>query len=366
MTSVTSENMTEQKPDDAPLEVTDIMRLIKAAKTAGYIQAPDGHVKPNGPFQTITLKDLAERNSQAATVARDANPSSSADTLPDDIPEPASDEAAPEVAAEVAAEVAPEVAENIQPDVPTGPKLDTELDAEPNGEHSTEHGETSQEAIAESLDEIAGDDTDLAENLPETDPETDQETDEEKAGFKTTIIPKDTPQAEPKGEAKEAEYQRGFEEGQAAAKQELEASLGEAISSFQAAAAALSKDDNIDLTQLDQAMTQAIISLASERAGMAITDHPDGFVTRIETMVSRIRNRLDDPVIRLHPQDAEIIQSHLEERLAPRGFKLTPDETLKRGDARVDVGSIGVMDLIDDQVSHKPAAKTKKDTPQDV
>jgi flagellar assembly protein FliH len=358
MTSVTSENMTEQKPDDAPLEVTDIMRLIKAAKTAGYIQAPDGHVKPNGPFQTITLKDLAERNSQAATVARDANPSSSADTLPDDIPEPASDEATEAAAPEVA----PEVAENIQPDVPTGPKLDTELDAEPNGEHSTEHGEASQEAIAESLDEITGDDTDLAENLPETDPETDGE----KAGFKTTIIPKDTPQAEPKGEAKEAEYQRGFEEGQAAAKQELEASLGEAINSFQAAAAALSKDDNIDLTQLDQAMTQAIISLASERAGMAITDHPDGFVTRIETMVSRIRNRLDDPVIRLHPQDAEIIQSHLEERLAPRGFKLTPDETLKRGDARVDVGSIGVMDLIDDQVSHKPAAKTKKDTPQDV
>jgi flagellar assembly protein FliH len=358
MTSVTSENMTEQKPDDAPLEVTDIMRLIKAAKTAGYIQAPDGHVKPNGPFQTITLKDLAERNSQAATVARDANPSSSADTLPDDIPEPASDEATEAAAPEVA----PEVAENIQPDVPTGPKLDTELDAEPNGEHSTEHGEASQEAIAESLDEITGDDTDLAENLPETDPETDGE----KAGFKTTIIPKDTPQAEPKGEAKEAEYQRGFEEGQAAAKQELEASLGEAINSFQAAAAALSKDDNIDLTQLDQAMTQAIISLASERAGMAITDHPDGFVTRIETMVSRIRNRLDDPVIRLHPQDAEIIQSHLEERLAPRGFKLTPDKTLKRGDARVDVGSIGVMDLIDDQVSHKPAAKTKKDTPQDV
>ena len=362
MTSVTSENMTEQKPDDAPLEVTDIMRLIKAAKTAGYIQAPDGHVKPNGPFQTITLKDLAERNSQAETVARDANPSSSADTLPDDIPEPASDEATEAAASEVAPEVAPEVAENIQPDVPTGPKLDTELDAEPNGEHSTEHGEASQEAIAESLDEIAGDDTDLAENLPKTDPETDGE----KAGFKTTIIPKDTPQAEPKGETKEAEYQRGFEEGQAAAKQELEASLGEAINSFQAAAAALSKDDNIDLTQLDQAMTQAIISLASERAGMAITDHPDGFVTRIETMVSRIRNRLDDPVIRLHPQDAEIIQSHLEERLAPRGFKLTPDETLKRGDARVDVGSIGVMDLIDDQVSHKPAAKTKKDTPQDV
>jgi flagellar assembly protein FliH len=301
---------------------------------------------------------LAERNSQAATVARDANPSSSADTLPDDIPEPASDEATEAAAPEVA----PEVAENIQPDVPTGPKLDTELDAEPNGEHSTEHGEASQEAIAESLDEITGDDTDLAENLPETDPETDGE----KAGFKTTIIPKDTPQAEPKGEAKEAEYQRGFEEGQAAAKQELEASLGEAINSFQAAAAALSKDDNIDLTQLDQAMTQAIISLASERAGMAITDHPDGFVTRIETMVSRIRNRLDDPVIRLHPQDAEIIQSHLEERLAPRGFKLTPDETLKRGDARVDVGSIGVMDLIDDQVSHKPAAKTKKDKPQDV
>jgi len=371
MTSVTSENITEQKPDNAPVEVADIMRLIKAAKSAGYVQSKDGHIKPNGPFKTLTLKDIAKKNSQTQNQMPPAAPSSAKDQI-----EPGLDDAAQKTAAET---------EDSQPTDKARPEQDAEaadMAQEPSVESADDASlDAAQNAghITDDLAEAGSDNAEMAEREAEASPEENAdhlpadvnndlpEGNQDQDGFKTTLTPNDPPKGEPVEKPQNAEYQRGFEEGQAAAKQELETSLGEAIISFQAAAAALGKDDNIDLSQLDQAMTKAIIQLASARAGMAIDENPDGFAARIETMVSRIRNRVDEPVIRLHPQDAEIIRSQLEERLAPRGFKLTADETLKRGDARVDVGSIGVMDLIDDQVSLKPASTTpKKDEPEDV
>ena len=369
MTSVASETTTEQTPDNAKLDVADIMRLIKAAKSAGYVQFTDGHVKPNGPFKTVTLKDMAKRNSQTQNqtpVAETASAENQAEPLVDnsaslDVAEtedslPA--DTSPEQGAEtdgMAKEPSLEDADKANLDAT---QIADTLSSDP-AESSNNEAEMPEPDTAASPEEGTDHlETDLSGGTPENH--------EDQAGFKTTLTPTDPSQAEPVAEAQNTDYQRGFEEGQAAAKQELEASLGEAIASFQTAATALGKDDNIDLSQLDQAMTKAIIQLASTRAGMAIDENPQGFTTRIETMVSRIRNRVGEPVIHLHPQDAEVIQSHLEERLAPRGFKLIADETLKRGDARVDVGSIGVMDLIDDQVSLKPAAKAKKDAPEDV
>ena len=388
MTSVASENSAEKPSDDAALDVADIMRLIKAAKSAGYVQAADGHVKPNGPFKSVTLKDMAKKNSQMQSQTSSVSPSSSPDNpqpaiddtaKPDASSAPENDQAketvTPEIEAAAKTEIEAEAegvdiiqeppaasADDDGPDTGLNTGLDAGLDTSQTDQPLSGEASTDQPNAADC------DDTPMVK--PDAAAQDQENADQ--AGFKTTLTPQASSQAEPhaqseQSEAQQAEYQRGFEDGQAAAKQELEATLGEAITSFHATAIALGKDDNIDLTQLDQAMTGAIIHLASERAGMAIDENPQGFASRIETMVSRIRNRVDAPIIRLHPQDAEIIQSHLEERLAPRGFKLTADESLKRGDARVDVGSIGVMDLIDDQVSLKPASSTpKKDEPKDV
>ena len=372
MTNVASETTTEQTPDNTKLDVADIMRLIKAAKSAGYVQSADGHVKPNGPFKTVTLKDMAKRNSQTQNqtpVTETASAENQAeplidDSAPLDVAEsedslPA--DTSPEQGAETAGtEQEPSLDDTDKANLDAKQIADT-LSNDP-AESSRDRAEMPEPDAAASPEEGTDHpETDLSGGTPEW-----HEGHEDQTGFKTTLAPTDPSQAEPVAEGQNIDYQRGFEEGQAAAKQELEASLGEAITSFQTTATALGKDDNIDLSQLDQAMTKAIIQLASTRAGMAIDENPQGFTTRIETMVSRIRNRINEPIIHLHPQDAEAIQTHLEERLAPREIKIIADETLKRGDARVDVGSIGVMDLIDDQVSLKPVAKAKKDAPEDV
>ena len=158
-----------------------------------------------------------------------------------------------------------------------------------------------------------------------------------------------------------ADYDRGFAEGKAAALAEIDENISAAIASFTTVTEAISKEDSIDLAQLEKAMFGAINQLASERAGIEIDAHPDPFTTKVASMVSRIRNRIDEPVIHLHPQDIAAIQPQLEKQLAPRNFTLTADEMMKRGDARVDVGSIGVMDLIDDQLGKAaPAPKKAK------
>jgi hypothetical protein len=98
---------------------------------------------------------------------------------------------------------------------------------------------------------------------------------------------------------------------------------------------------------------------------MEIDTHPTAFTDKVASMVSRIRNRIEDPVIHLHPDDLAAIQPQLEKQLAPRQISLLADDQMKRGDARVDVGSIGVMDLIDDR-SGKPAPASEEPKKQPV
>ncbi|NDA08785.1 MAG: hypothetical protein EBZ18_05185 [Alphaproteobacteria bacterium] len=53
----------------------------------------------------------------------------------------------------------------------------------------------------------------------------------------------------------------------------------------------------------------------------------------------------------------------LEARLNPRPLKIVGDDSLKRGDARVDVGEIGVMDLLESAIgTPKPAEPNSVDT----
>ncbi len=183
-------------------------------------------------------------------------------------------------------------------------------------------------------------------------------------GFKTSLTPASQETSSP---ADTAEYDRGYTEGKAAALLEMDENMTAAITSFTAAAESISREDSIDLAQLEKAMFGAINQLASERAGIEIDSNPAPFIAKVASMVSRIRNRIDEPVIHLHPDDIATIQPQLEKQLAPRKITLTADEMMKRGDARVDVGSIGVMDLIDDQpgkvASTSKKAKVKSDIP---
>jgi len=349
MTASAEKQETDQL--DAPLDRAEILRLVKASRNAGYSSTPEGFTQPKQAFKSLSIKEMAalsasaeaEREKTAAAAARDDLPvaGNTPDMPADDTAsrpvETAADAAASDRASGAQGEVSP--TDKSPLDNAVSDEDEAGLDA-PETAAPDAAAEGSLETIGEQVNRAAG----------PADDATGDTADGEAASFdeikaRMDAVSRLKPETDNKTE--NPEYLRGVDDGRKAALAEMDDKMNEAIAAFRSAAEAISKDDNIDLSQLSRAMSRAITELASERAGMAIDSHPDAFAARIETMVSRIRNRVDEPVIRLHPADADLIGEKIRESLQPRSVKVVADEKLKRGDARIDVGSIGVMDLID-------------------
>ncbi|XDZ64946.1 FliH/SctL family protein [Alphaproteobacteria bacterium LSUCC0684] len=359
MMTASAENQAHEDQVDAPLDRAEILRLVKASRNAGYNRSEEAFTQPKQDFKPLSIKEMAAlsamvaREKAAAEATSSTEPSSAEDAaadhpLPEDkvsAAEENADQTAPETSREEAAETA--IAD---PQAKAGDEAaaDTEDDA------PDESGNPPQDASSpESIETIGEQVNKAAETADESAPEDAGSFDEIKA--RMDAVSRLKPNEE--GAAEHPEYQRGYEEGRKAVLAEKEAEMNDAIAAFTAATEALSKDENIDLSQLSPAISRAIMELASERAGIAIDAHPDAFAVRIETMVKRIRNRVDEPYIRLHPEDAKIIGETLGEMLSPRVIHIIADENLNRGDARIDVGSIGIMDLISSRMADETGAK---------
>ena len=141
-------------------------------------------------------------------------------------------------------------------------------------------------------------------------------------------------------------HAKGLEEGRAAGRAEASAQLERAIQAFEAAAGKLDGLTGIDSKALGDSIQNAILKLASERAGRAITEQPDAFADRVEGLLVAIRAASGQPVIRLNPGDLGSIQPLVEtrEKLRHCSFVAAPD--LAPGDLTVTVGTIGIDDII--------------------
>lgn len=138
----------------------------------------------------------------------------------------------------------------------------------------------------------------------------------------------------------------GIEEGRAAGRAEASAQLERAIQAFEAASARLTDLTAVDSDALAAHINQAILELASERAGRAITDQPDSFADRIEELLGTIRTVSGQPAIRLNPADLSSIQPLVEAREKLRHCTFVADPALASGDLSVTVGTIGIDDII--------------------
>jgi len=342
MMTASAEQNIETGSMDKPLDPAEILRLVRASRQVGFNRSQEDYFAKPQEFRPVSLKDMAKINSQNAAKAAEAPVEAPVQT---DAPEnTAATDAATDTMPQVEEVATPEEGQSAAPpsddQTPSVQPEAADLDAEdenlpPPADASSEDG----------IDSI-GEQVNMAAQTG------DAPNSEDKASFdeikaKMDAVSKLKPESETAADS--ADYQRGVEDGRKAALAEKEQEMSEAIAAFRAAAEAIGRDDNIDLSQLSSAMNKAIITLASERAGLAIDSHPDAFAQKIETMVTRIRNRVDDPVIHLNPADAELISATIKDNLAPRAVKIMANDKLKRGDARIDVGSIGVMDLIDAQ-----------------
>ena len=154
----------------------------------------------------------------------------------------------------------------------------------------------------------------------------------------------------------------GMEEGRTAGRAEASAQLERAVQAFESATARLSELSAVDSDALAASINEAILRLASERAGQAIAEQPDSFADRIEALLATIRTVSGQPSIRLNPADLASIQPLADTREKLRHCNFVADESLAHGDLSVMVGTIGIDDII---VPSEAAAEKTGETASD-
>lgn len=148
-----------------------------------------------------------------------------------------------------------------------------------------------------------------------------------------------------RSEGYEAGLTQGRIDGQKAAEIAGQQQLTQAATALESAVQSLRRVDPLAVSGLTDSLTSAILTLAAQRAGMAIDDSPKAFVTRIEALATRVTDTLAQAQVRLHPDDISAITPHLD-GTAFTAEALTADPTLSRGDARISVGAISVSDIL--------------------
>jgi flagellar assembly protein FliH len=138
----------------------------------------------------------------------------------------------------------------------------------------------------------------------------------------------------------------GMEEGRAAGRAEASAQLERVIQAFEAATSRLSDLTAVDSDALAASINEAVLRIASDRAGKAIAEQPDSFADRIEALLATIRIVSGQPSIRLNPADLASIQPLADTREKLRHCNFVADDALAHGDLSVMVGTIGIDDII--------------------
>ena len=96
-------------------------------------------------------------------------------------------------------------------------------------------------------------------------------------------------------------------------------------------------------------LTDAIHSLASQRAGQEIDKSPKLFSRRIEKLAEKVARASEDLTIAFHPDDLSAIGPYLEAGSHLSEARLKVDVNLQRGDVKIDAGSIGLRDILGDR-----------------
>jgi len=202
----------------------------------------------------------------------------------------------------------------------------------------------------ESPDDAAGDVTD-SDEAPEGEAAED-------APSSTSQVDFEAGRAEGLEEGRRAGFDegqaKGMEDGRAAGRAEASAQLERAVQAFESATTRLSELSAVDSDALAASINDAILRLASERAGQAIAEQPDSFADRIEALLATIRTVSGQPSIRLNPADLASIQPLADTREKLRHCNFVADDSLAHGDLSVMVGTIGIDDII---VPSEAAAK---------
>ena len=161
-----------------------------------------------------------------------------------------------------------------------------------------------------------------------------------------------------RAEAEEEGYKKGFESGLEAARSAdpteeekaiaaaREAERTEIISRLEAVIAAAAGTEAVDVSALAPAIEQAVLRLASERAGLAIQENPQGLVQRIEQLIEKVKSSATAICVTLNPEDLKAVEAWRSAQNAYPNWVWRADTQLVSGDIKLKLDGISVSDVL--------------------
>ena len=326
---------------------TEIARLITLSNQASYSRSDILPVREPSPFEPKSLVEIAmaaqkrrdEANAHAAAekAHADQNPTEQATAEQAVSPEQsvveASDDASTASSVDEAESSATDNTTSMAPSE-TDTKAATAVDQEGDAGSEPEKGVDAVTNDAENVSVESADTQAESQSKPESKP---------------------PEPAIPDPALLEAEYKRGQEaglaEGQAKAAEQLE----KVLQNFEQAIQALAKPEALDVSALSAQIASRVMALASDRAGQAITDMPEPFAKRVEDLINMVKSETATPTIHFNAQDHASIKPLAQNRDKLKNCKFVVDDALARGDIKMSVGGVGLIDEMSDRTNTRMA-----------
>lgn len=133
-------------------------------------------------------------------------------------------------------------------------------------------------------------------------------------------------------------FQAGMAEGRRLAEEAAQVRFEETASAERAIELAFARFDSESARLLQERLRGSVVAICQAMAGEIALD-AERLCARVDTAVGMLRRKHDERVVRLHPDDIELVRGRVDPTL-----RLEPDATLRRGQLRVEGEEGGVED----------------------
>lgn len=314
----------------APLKQSEITRFINTIDTEVYQRDEAAPRKPDAPFKSKSLLDLAREASErialqdaarerAQKEAEDAAEKAAPEQPPELVtPGPAAKEETPSATDQAAAKVSDQTEPQPLSGADAGKQDDSPIEV------ATEPTTLQPDSLAPETELGAVDPEPTSPSMAASESASEQAAD---------------------SQITEA-FEAGVLEGQRQARDEVEAMMSHALGLLEQTVEAFQEQGHDASLALRDSISASVISLASSRAGMQIDQMPKAFGARIETLAERIQTSTSAPILKVHPSDLLVLKSCLEQSSKLLSLRLVADESLARGDIDLALEGIRLTDVM--------------------
>jgi len=314
----------------APLKQSEITRFINTIDTEVYQRDEAAPRKPDAPFKSKSLLDLAREASErialqdaarerAQKEAEDAAEKAAPEQPPEPAtPGPAAKEETPSATDQAAAKVSDQTEPQPLSGADAGKQDDSPIEV------ATEPTTLQPDSLAPETDLGAPDPEPTSPSMAASESVSEQAAD---------------------SQITEA-FEAGVLEGQRQARDEVEAMMSHALGLLEQTVEAFQEQGHDASLALRDSISASVISLASSRAGMQIDQMPKAFGARIETLAERIQTSTSAPILKVHPSDLLVLKPCLEQSRKLLSLRLVADESLARGDIDLALEGIRLTDVM--------------------